>query len=46
MLVIRTWKEFAIKFFPTSRPIKEIGFEGQKDTKKIPGTDGFRTGTY
>ena len=34
-----------MKLYPTNRrPIEEILFETQKDTKKIPGTAGIRTG--
>ena len=43
MFLIRTWKEFSIELFPTSRcPIQEIWFEGKKETLKIRGTtDGM-----
>jgi len=44
MLLIRIWKKVSIYFFPTNCSlIQGIWFEGQKDTKNIPDTTGFRT---
>jgi hypothetical protein len=45
MVLIRTRKDFAIYIFLASCcPIQEILFEGQKETMKIPGAEGDKTG--